>query len=210
MPSKQNIIKAFEEIAKKAKSTDILVVYLAGHGINWGGQDGDFYFLTQDAYTANPDAYNDPAIRQNSTLSSEELVNLIKQVPALKQVLIIDACASGRIVDDLVAKRDALSSTTIRALDRMKDNLNLSAYTDDQLYELSARGGEAPLVFLDVKQFPDACKLSGTYSKADNQLKLSYKIKCGKKDLKNEITSASEVELKKKLIEQVNEAVKGL
>ncbi len=82
--------------------------------------------------------------RQNSTLSSEELVNLVKQVPALKQVLIIDACASGRIVDDLVAKRDAFSSTTIRAFDRMKDRTGMHIITgsaaDAVSYEASRYG----------------------------------------------------------------------
>ncbi len=100
--------------------------------------------------------------------------------------------------------------STFINIDESEDNLNLSPYADDQLYELSARGGEAPLVFLDINQFPDACKVSGTYSRVNDQWKLSYKIKCGDKDFKNEIASASEDELKKKLIKVVNEVVKGL
>jgi len=142
-PTKENIINTFDEISKKAKSTDIIVLYLSGHGINHGGQDGDFYYLTQDAYTASGDAYNDPAIRSSSTLSSNELVELFKKVPANKQVLIIDACASGQVVEDLLAERD-ISSSTIRALDRMKDRTGMYIITgsaaDAVSYEASKYG----------------------------------------------------------------------
>ncbi len=142
-PTKENIEKAFMDIASKAKSTDVLVVYLAGHGINWGGQDGDFYYLTQDAYTANGDAYNDPAIRNSCTISSDTLVEWFKKVPALKQVLIIDACASGQLVENLQQDRD-IASSTIRALERMKDRTGMHIITgcaaDAVSYEASRYG----------------------------------------------------------------------
>lgn len=127
-PTKDNIKFVFDEISKKATSADVIVIYLSGHGINWGGDNGDFYFLTQDAWSANSDAYNDDAIRNKSGISSQELADWIKAIPALKQVLIIDACASGRIVEDLVAKRD-IPSNTIRSLDRMKDRTGLHIVT---------------------------------------------------------------------------------
>ena len=120
-----------------------MVVYLSGHGINLGGTDEDFYYLTQDAYTANANAYNDPAIKQQATLSSQELVEMFKKVPALKQVLMIDACASGKVVDNLIAKRD-IESGTLRALDRMKDRTGLHIITgctaDAVSYEASRYG----------------------------------------------------------------------
>jgi WD40 repeat protein len=139
-PTKDNIKKAFAGVSKEAKASDVLIVYLSGHGINWGGQDGDFYYLTQDAYSSNSDAYNDPAIRDKTTISSAELTELIKSVAALKEVLIIDACASGRAVENLMEKRD-VSSTTLRALDRMKDRTGLHIITgcaaDAVSYEVS-------------------------------------------------------------------------
>jgi len=142
-PTRANIIKTFEEIAQKAKSTDILVLYFSGHGINWGGQDGDFYYLTKDAYTAQASAYNDPAIRELSTISSNDMVEYIKKIPALKQVLIIDACASGKMVENLVTQRN-ISSSTLRALDRMKDRTGMHIITgctaDAVSYEASRYG----------------------------------------------------------------------
>ncbi|NVO04095.1 MAG: caspase family protein [Bacteroidetes bacterium] len=143
LPTKANLLKTFEDIAKVAKSTDVIVVYLSGHGVNWGGQDGDFYYLTQNAYSASAETYSDPVIRKNCTVSSAELTELIKKVPALKQVLIIDACASGRMVKNLISKRD-ISSSTLRALDRMKDRTGMHIITgcaaDAVSYETSRFG----------------------------------------------------------------------
>jgi len=148
-PTKENIKNAFASISKDAKAYDVLVVYLSGHGINWGGQDGDFYYLTQDAFSGNGDVYNDPVIRGKTTLSSAELTELIKSVAALKEVLIIDACASGRAVENLMEKRD-VSSSALRALDRMKDRTGLHIITgcaaDAVSYEVS-RFGQGVLTY---------------------------------------------------------------
>lgn len=120
-PSRINILKAFEEISQKVRHQDVIIVYLAGHGVNYGGQDGDFYFLTQEALSLN---LQDPAIRKEGTISSTELTGFIKKMRAKKQILVMDACNSGRAVDNLIAKRD-LETSTIRALDRMKDRTGL-------------------------------------------------------------------------------------
>jgi len=142
-PTKENLSRVFKEIAGKANSTDLLVVYISGHGINWGGQEGDFFYLTKEAYTASTNAYNDPAIREVSGISSEEMVDMIKKIPALKQVLIIDACASGKVIENLMAQR-SVSSTTMRALDRMKDRTGMHIITgctaDAVSYEASRYG----------------------------------------------------------------------
>jgi hypothetical protein len=140
-PTKENINNTFMDIQTQAKSSDILIVYLSGHGINHGGDNGDFYYLTADAYTASVDAYNDPSIRKNTTISSEELTELIKIVPALKQVLIIDACASGKVVDNLIAQKD-IPSSTIRALDRMKDRTGMHIITGSAADAVSYEAGQ--------------------------------------------------------------------
>jgi hypothetical protein len=43
-PTRENLAKAFEA-ARAASPDDLLVVYLSGHGVNYGGQDGDFCYL---------------------------------------------------------------------------------------------------------------------------------------------------------------------
>ena len=138
-PTRANLLRAFKNAAQ-AQPTDVLVVYLAGHGVTHGGQDGDFYYLTQDARSAE---LTDPAVRDQVALSSRELTELIKQIPALKQVLILDTCASGRLVERLTAQRNVPTSQ-IRALDRMKDRTGLyvlaGCAADAVSYEASRYG----------------------------------------------------------------------
>jgi WD40 repeat protein/uncharacterized caspase-like protein len=116
-PTRNNLLRAFETVKAGAKSTDVLVVYLSGHGVNHGGQEGDFHFLTSDANTAD---LSDPEVRERAALSSQQLTELIRQIPALKQVIVLDTCASGRVIEKLTDERN-IPSSQIRALERMKD-----------------------------------------------------------------------------------------
>jgi Caspase domain len=104
-------------IADSAAAGDVLVVYLSGHGVVHGGSSGDYFYLTSDARSAN---LEDPAVRSAVALSSLELTELLKAIPALKQVLILDTCGAARAVEALAAKRD-VPSNQIRAIQRLKD-----------------------------------------------------------------------------------------
>ena len=121
-PTKENIQKAFREFQSTAKANDILFVYLSGHGVNHTGDMSDFYYLTSDAASGD---MNNTINRDQYAISSNEFTEFIKAVPALKQILIIDACHSGRLASSLVSSRSAMSSTQIRALERMKDRTGL-------------------------------------------------------------------------------------
>ena len=139
-PTRANLLRAFEA-AKSAKPTDVLVVYLAGHGVNYGGQDGDFYYLTADALTAD---LTDPAVRTQATISSAELTELVKQIPAAeRQVLILDTCAAGKFLDKLTEKRE-VESSQIRAIDRVKSRTGMHVLAgcaaDSVSYEASRYG----------------------------------------------------------------------
>jgi WD domain, G-beta repeat/Caspase domain len=138
-PTKKILIEAFTK-ARKAKSTDILLVYLSGHGVTYGGAEGDYYYLTRDAMTAD---LSDPAVRDAVALSSSELSELIRAIPATKQVLVLDTCGAGKAVEALSAKRE-ISSSHIRALERMKDRFGLfilgGATADKVSYEASRFG----------------------------------------------------------------------
>ena len=100
-PTKANLRQAFEA-ARKAKPGDIFVIYLAGHGVALPGPSDasgthDLYcYLTRDATTGSPTTLGaDMALRLATTVSSEELTDWIKQVPAQKQVMVLDTCAAG-------------------------------------------------------------------------------------------------------------------
>jgi len=139
LPTRENLKQAFAA-ARQAKSTDILMVYLAGHGVAYGGPEGDYYYLTQEARTGD---LTDPAVRAQTAVSSRELTDWIQQIPALKQTLVLDTCAAARLVQKLTEKRDVPSSQ-IRSLERMKDRMGLfilaGSAADAVSYEASQYG----------------------------------------------------------------------
>jgi WD40 repeat protein/uncharacterized caspase-like protein len=144
-PTRQRLSAAFEAV-KKAAPSDILLVYLAGHGVNYGGSDGDYFFLTADARTSD---LTDPAVRQQTAISSRELTDWIKAVPALKQVLVLDTCAAGRFVENLSEHR-ALPSSQQRAFERMKDRTGihiLAGSTADAVSYESSQYGQGVLTY---------------------------------------------------------------
>lgn len=121
-PTKENIAAAFRKFSREATAKDILLVYLSGHGVNHSGANSDFYYLTCAASSGD---MNNTALRDGAAISSTEFTEYIKAVPALKQILVIDACHSGRFASSLASSRSAMSSTQIRALERMKDRTGM-------------------------------------------------------------------------------------
>jgi WD40 repeat protein len=138
--TRANMAAAFETF-RQAEPGDILVLYLAGHGVSLGGQDGDYYYLLQDAESGD---IRNPEIRAQSALSSEQLTEWIKQVPALKQVLILDTCHAGQMISDMTKTRSLPSSSEQRSLDRMKDRTGMfiiaGSAADAVSYEASRYG----------------------------------------------------------------------
>jgi WD40 repeat protein len=143
-PTKENFSKAFTA-ARQAKPTDILIVYLAGHGITLQRGTDTYCYLTQEARTTDTTALSDPAVLKQMTITSEELVEWIKQIPALKQVVMLDTCAAGAAQGQLrlVDKREA-SGDAVRAIDRAKDrtgsHILMGSAADAVSYEASQYG----------------------------------------------------------------------
>jgi len=139
-PSRQNLQDAFAQVAKEAKPTDILVVFLAGHGVMSGGTDGDYYYLTNDAGGLQ---LTDPSVRKLWGVSSAELTDWIKPIHANKQMMVLDTCSSGGALEKLTLKR-AVPSSQIVALDRLKDRTGFyvlaGAAADRVSYETSRFG----------------------------------------------------------------------
>ena len=141
-PSKDNIRKAFETIKARAKAEDILLVYLSGHGVTYGdAEQAQFYYLTQDISSED---LSDEGVRTTRAISSAELTKWINDIPAQKQVMILDACNSGKVVETLETGTKSLNSTQVRALDRMKDRTGMfvlaGSAADKVSYEASQYG----------------------------------------------------------------------
>lgn len=148
-PSKENIQKAFQEVNNKAKAEDVVVVYFSGHGVTHGaGDQVQFYYLTQ-AF-ANEELIEVADTRQKYAISSEELTEWLKDIPALKQVVIIDACNSGNVVKSLISGTRNINSSQIRAIDRMQDRTGmyiLSGSAADKVSYESSEFGQGLLTY---------------------------------------------------------------
>jgi WD40 repeat protein len=118
-PPTQAAIRNAFSAARAAKPGDVLVVFFAGHGTT--APDGEYWYLTREARTTD---LSDPAVRTSAGLSSSELTELLKAIPATKQVMVLDTCAAGAAGNSLAGIR-ALPSDQRRAIERMKDRTGL-------------------------------------------------------------------------------------
>lgn len=113
-PGREDLLAALGA-AKAAKASDIFVLFLAGHGVVY--QD-HFYYLTA---AAESDDLSDAQTRDRVALSSSALTDALNQISANKQVVILDTCASGRFIEQMIGARGGTTSQQRRALDRLKD-----------------------------------------------------------------------------------------
>jgi WD40 repeat protein len=138
-PTKDNFRQAFEA-ARRARPGDLLFVYLAGHGTAVAGDQKLYAYFTREALGFN---LADPEMRKRRAITSEELTDWIKQIPALKQVMVLDTCAAGLAAARLFEQR-AVSGEQLRALERLKDRTGfhvlMGSAADAVSYEASRYG----------------------------------------------------------------------
>jgi WD40 repeat protein len=138
-PNKKNIINTLDYFSKNASANDVLFIYLAGHGVNINEGEKDFYFLTSDA---DKIGLSDADKLKVVGISSTELTVLIKKIPAIKQVMIIDACHSGQLAGNLDKGSSHMNSSQVRAMETLKDRTGLyvlaGSAADAVSYEASA------------------------------------------------------------------------
>ena len=163
--TKENIAAALKEIAGKAYSTDIILVYFSGHGVAYSppGEESQFYYLTG---AIGSEDLSDPAIRKEGAISTAELTEWVKDIPALKQILIFDACNSGKVLEDLGSAQKDLNADQILALERMKDRTGMfvlsGSAADKSSYEAS-RYGQGLLTFSLLQGMEYVARTSNGY-----------------------------------------------
>ncbi len=144
-PTKENLRRAFENIASKAGPNDVVFVYLAGHGVAGKAGSDLYYYLTGDARTLNPD--EDLRLWQETTISSVELREWLRRkgMP-LREVLVLDTCAAGAAASQLIklSERRELTADQRRSLELLKDatgsHVLMGAAADKVSYEASRYG----------------------------------------------------------------------
>jgi len=128
--TKPAILKAFEDIAAKIQPQDVFVFYFAGHGVMSEGTDttkGDFYLVPSDV----SQLYANQQMLANKAISSKELNDRLIKIKAQKQLVIIDACQSGGVLDE-IASRGAPEEKAIVQLARSAGVTVLAAAGIDQ------------------------------------------------------------------------------
>jgi uncharacterized caspase-like protein len=86
--TRENILAKLDGL--KTQPQDVVVIYLAGHGVNVAG---NWYFIPHDVIYPEKDEEV-----KSKGLSANELVSKIKNISALKKLVLIDACKSGGIL----------------------------------------------------------------------------------------------------------------
>lgn len=144
LPTKENFRRVFTEF-QKAKPNDVLLVYLSGHGVAFrvNGDKVLYNYLTQAA--TNGDV-KDSDVRGKVAITSDELMEWIRLIPANKNVLVFDTCAAGAFADNLnlALKKDEagehLDNQKIAMEDlkyRMGFHILMGAAADKPSYETS-------------------------------------------------------------------------
>ena len=178
LPLKENLLQCFKKISV-AGAEDIVVIYISGHGINFGGQDGDFYYLTADA-GVNALLLNDPQTRETQTISSREMVNLLNNIPARKKLMIIDACNSGKAAEVIVTSAKDMPASQIRALDRLNERTGfyiLSGSASDAVSYETSLYGQGLLTYSLLKAMRGAAlRQDGSEEYVDVQTLLQYAV----------------------------------
>jgi len=127
-PAKHRIEAAVNEFQQLTENDNVtpentyFLCFFSGHGTSFGGSEGDFYYLTPEAFNFN---LADEAIRAERSISTEEMMSYFQKVSALKQVLILDACHSGQAIADLMAQRADISSNNIRRFESLRDKTGM-------------------------------------------------------------------------------------
>lgn len=84
-------IKKSKELLKNAKPDDILVLFIAGHGMHDTDKDETYYFLTH-----NTDLKN----LKGTAANFETIEDILQGIPPRNKLFLMDACESGEIDED--------------------------------------------------------------------------------------------------------------
>jgi WD40 repeat protein len=107
--SRSNILKKLDDLRTVVQPEDVFILYYAGHG---SMVDNTFYFIP----TENLRLY-DQGDLQRDAIEAGLIQEKLKNIPALKQLIVMDACQSGGSVE-LLATRGASEEKAIAQLSR--------------------------------------------------------------------------------------------
>jgi len=84
--TRENIRREFLKMAGRVQTSDVFILYLAGHAKSIGG---DYYFIPHDALYENEESF------KKASVSHKLLISLMKEIVSLKTLIIMDTCYAG-------------------------------------------------------------------------------------------------------------------
>jgi WD40 repeat protein len=140
--SRTNILKKLDELSAKVHPEDVFVFYYAGHG---SMVDNQFYFIPTESLRLY-----DASSLKTDAIEATILQDKLKNIRALKQLIIMDACQSGGSVE-LLATRGATEEKAIAQLSRSAGIHIMASAGSDQFATEFAELGHGLFTYLLLK-----------------------------------------------------------
>jgi WD40 repeat protein len=140
--TKDNILKKLDELSTKVHQEDVFIFYYAGHG---SMVDNQFFFIP----TGSSRLY-DLSSLQKDAIEASVLQDRLKNIKALKQLIVMDACQSGASVE-LLATRGAAEEKAIAQLSRSAGIHVMASAGSEQFATEFAELGHGLFTYLLIK-----------------------------------------------------------
>lgn len=140
--SRASILKKLDEMASKIGPEDVFLFYYAGHG---SMVDNQFFFIPSESLRLY-----DLGSLKSDAIEASVLQEKLKNIKALKQVIIMDACQSGASVE-LLASRGATEEKAIAQLSRSAGIHVMASAGSEQFATEFAELGHGLFTFLLIK-----------------------------------------------------------
>lgn len=140
--SKENILKTLDNLAGKIHQEDVFIFYYAGHG---SMVDDQFFFIPSESLRLY-----DLGSLQKEAIEASVLQDRFKNIQALKQLIVMDACQSGGSVE-LLATRGAAEEKAIAQLSRSAGIHVMASAGSEQFATEFAELGHGLFTYLLIK-----------------------------------------------------------
>ena len=128
--TRSGIEAALGRVVQETRPEDVFVFYYAGHGVmseGGGTQPADFYLVPVNVTRM----YGNDEVLAEKAISATQLREICQQIEARKQLVILDACQSGAVVDRF-AMRGAAEEKAIAQLARSAGLVVLASTQSEQ------------------------------------------------------------------------------
>ena len=150
--TRENILKALDELSAKIKPEDALIIYFAGHG---AAKDNHFYLIPHDLGHEGGKPRSDSVEFRNilsHSISDEDLESAVERIDAGHLVMVIDACHSGQALESDETRQGPMNTKGLAQRAYEKGMYILAASQADQKALETTKLGHGLLTFALVDE----------------------------------------------------------